>query len=99
MLDAVELEFRGEVVHWRGPAPFYFVAVPDEPSAEIEALAPIVTYGWGAIPVRARIGQTEFRTSLFPKDERYLLPVKQAVRTAEDVELGDEVDVSIWLDA
>jgi hypothetical protein len=95
----VELEFRGEVVEWRGPAPYVFVAVPDEPSAEIEALAPMLTYGWGAIPVRARIGATEFRTSLFPKDERYLLPVKKAVQESEDVELGDEVSVSLRLDA
>ena len=94
----MELEFRGEIIHWRGPSPFHFVEVPDDPSAAIEAVADIVTYGWGAIPVRARIGGTEFRTSLFPKDERYLVPIKVAVRRAEDLELGDVVTVSLRLD-
>jgi hypothetical protein len=94
----MDLEFSGEVVHWRGPAPFYFVDVPDEPSAAIEAVAPLVTYGWGAIPAKVQIGRTDFRTALFPKDERYLLPVKASVRTAEGIELGDVVAVRLRLD-
>jgi hypothetical protein len=92
------LEFSGEIIEWRGPAPFYFVTVPDEQSADIEAVASMVTYGWGAIPVNARIGTTEFTTSLFPKDERYLVPVKDAVRRAEGVGLGDTVTVRLRLD-
>lgn len=94
----MELEVSGELIYWRGPAPFHFVEVPDDPSAAIEAVADIVTYGWGAIPVRARVGGTEFRTSLFPKDERYLVPIKVAVRRAEGLELGDEITVSLHLD-
>ena len=94
----VDLELRGEIIYWRGPSPFHFVEVPDEQSAAIEAVAELVTYGWGAIPVQARIGATGFRTSLFPKDERYLVPVKAAVRRAEGLELGDDVTVSLHLD-
>jgi hypothetical protein len=94
----MDLEFSGEIIEWRGPAPFYFVTVPDEQSAEIEAVASMVTYGWGAIPVKARIGTTDFTTSLFPKDERYLVPVKDAVRRAEGVGLGDTVNVRLRLD-
>ena len=88
----------GEIVEWRGPAPFYFVDVPDEESAAIEAVASMVTYGWGAIPAQVRIGRTDFRTSLFPKDEGYLVPVKQAVRTRESITLGDHVRVRLLLD-
>jgi hypothetical protein len=94
----MDLEFSGEIIEWRGPAPFYFVTVPDDQSAEIEAVASMITYGWGAIPVNARIGATEFTTSLFPKDERYLVPVKDAVRRAEGVGLGDKVTVRLRLD-
>lgn len=94
----MNLEFSGEIIHWRGPAPFHFVTVPEEQSAAIEAVSSMVTYGWGAIPVHARIGTTEFRTSLFPKDELYVLPVKQAVRKAERLELGDLVTVRLELD-
>jgi hypothetical protein len=98
-LGGVELVFRGEVIWWRGPAPFHFVVVPDDPSAAIEALSPALTYGWGAIPARVRIGETDFRTALFPKDGRYLVPVKIAVRRAEGIELGDVVSVRLGLDA
>jgi Domain of unknown function (DUF1905) len=94
----VELEFDGEIIHWRGPSPFHFVAVPDEPSAAIESVKSLVTYGWGAIPVQARIGDTEFTTSLFPRGEIYLVPVKDAVRKAEQLSLGDVVTVTLLLD-
>jgi hypothetical protein len=93
----MDLQFSGEIIHWRGPAPFHFVAVPEEPSAAIEAVASIVTYGWGAIPVTARIGRTDFTTSLFPRGERYLVPVKVAVRRAEQLALGDTVTVRLHL--
>ena len=58
-----------------------------------------VTYGWGVIPVKVRIGRTDFTTSLFPKGDLYLVPVKVAVRRAEGLELGDQVKVSLSLDA
>ena len=95
----MDLRFSGEIIYWRGPSPFHFVVAPEEPSAAIEAVADIVSYGWGAIPVRARVGATEFRTSLFPKDERYLVPIKDAVRRAEAVGLGDVIIVELHLDA
>jgi len=94
----VDLEFKGEIIHWRGPSPFHFVTVPDEESAAIEAVSALVTYGWGAIPVKARIGETDFTTSLFPKGDLYLVPVKDAVRRAEDLTLGDVVTVQLHLD-
>jgi hypothetical protein len=91
----MELRFRGEVIYWRGPAPFTFVRIPAGESDDIARIAPLVTYGWGAIPVSARIGGTDFSTALFPKDGAYLLPVRLAVRRAEGVEVGDEVDVEL----
>ncbi len=94
----MNLEFSGEIIEWRGPAPFHFVTVPDEQSAAIEDVSSMVTYGWGAIPVHVRIGSTDFKTSLFPKGDLYLVPVKQAVRRAEGIDLGDEVTVHLRLD-
>ena len=91
----MELRFSGEVFYWRGPAPYHYVAVPDRQSAEIAAIAPAVTYGWGVIPVTAQIGDTEWTTSLFPKKGLYLVPVKDAVRKAEQIELGDVVGVTL----
>ncbi|SEM52837.1 DUF1905 domain-containing protein [Streptacidiphilus jiangxiensis] len=91
----MDLVFDGRVFEWRGPAPYYFVAVPDEPSADIREVATRASYGWGVIPVEARIGGTAFTTSLFPKDGAYLLPVKNAVRLPEGLRTGDEVRVEM----
>lgn len=78
---------------WRGPAPFYFVRVPDEDAVRIREVASMVTYGWGVIPATVSIGATSVTTSLFPKDGGYLVPIKNAVRIPEKVEIGDIVSV------
>lgn len=91
----MHFEFNGKIIFWRGPAPFYFVAMPDEESRDLKAISASVTYGWGVIPVQVRIGNTEWKTSLFPKDDRYLVPIKASVRTAENLEEGDEVTVQL----
>lgn len=91
----MNLEFRGNVWYWRGPSPFHFVTVPDEECALLHDIANAVTYGWGMIPVEARIGETEWTTSLFPKDGAYLVPLKEVVRRAESIEVDDEVSVHL----
>jgi hypothetical protein len=91
----VELEFSGEVWFWRGPSPFHFVTVPEDESAELQATAAMVTYGWGMIPVGARVGSTQWTTSLFPKDGGYVVPLKDKVRRAEQIEVGDTVTVRL----
>jgi hypothetical protein len=94
----VELEFSGEIIEWRGPAPFYFVEAPDEQSGAIADVKSAVTYGWGVILVAATIGRTTFTTSLFPKGELSLVPMKVAVRRAEQLDLGDVVTIRLHLD-
>jgi hypothetical protein len=98
MLTRVELEFTGEVWFWRGPAPFHFVSVPQEESAEIREASALVTYGWGMVPVGVRIGSTRWSTSLFPKDGGYVVPLKDRVRTAEGIDVGDAVTVQLTVD-
>ncbi|MCX5241045.1 DUF1905 domain-containing protein [Streptomyces prunicolor] len=87
--------FAGRVIEWRGPSPYYFVPVPDEESAEIREVAAVASYGWGVIPVEARIGEVGFTTSLFPKDGGYLLPLKNAVRKPQGLAADDEVTVEL----
>jgi hypothetical protein len=94
----MEFEFSGEIFYWRGPAPFLFVTVPEEESRDLKFISNDVTYGWGVIPVRVQIGKTEWKTSLFPKGDRYLVPLKVAVRKAETLEEGDEVTIRLSVD-
>lgn len=97
-IPSLDLEFRGDVVSWRGPSPYHFVAIPDDVCRDIEAISTLVTYGWGVIPVRAQLGATVWTTSLFPRKGRYLLPVKGAVRIAEEVEVGETVAVRLVIE-
>ena len=93
----MHIEFSGKIIFWRGPAPWFFVAVPAKHSREIKAVSNLVTYGWGVIPVHVMIGRTKFQTSLFPKDGRYLVPIKASVRKAEKLEKGDKVTPKLEL--
>lgn len=68
--ESPDLAFTGELWTWRGPSPYHFITVPDEVSVGLRAISSVVTYGWGMIPVRYRIGATKSQTSLFPKDGR-----------------------------
>jgi hypothetical protein len=95
----VELTFSGEIWHWRGPSPYHFVTVPDPECAELEGISPEVSYGWGMIPVAATIGGTGWTTSLFPKNGGYVVPVKDVVRRAEDLDVGDTVTIALVVQA
>jgi hypothetical protein len=95
----MELEITGDVWYWRGPSPFHFVTVPAEESEYLQDIARDVTYGWGMIPVRVRTGGTVWETSLFPKDGRYLVPLKDAVRRAEEIDQGDVVTLGLTVAA
>ena len=95
----MDLRFTGEIWFWRGPAPWHFVTVPDEECAALESASSLVSYGWGMIPVTARIGGTDWTTSLWPKDGKYIVPIKTAVRRGEQLEVGDTVTVRLTVAA
>ncbi len=89
--------FEAEVIHWRGPAPFFFVPVPQAIADEIGRLSKLLSYGWGMIPVDVTIGGGEFYTALFRKDGTYLVPLKDAMRKKAGVTAGDVVSITMTL--
>ena len=91
----MHIEFESRIWYWRGPAPWFFVTVPDKQCNDLRAISGFVTYGWGMIPAKVRIGKTEWTTSLLPKDGSYIVPIKASVRKAEDLEEGDKVTVQL----
>ncbi|HEX5404110.1 MAG TPA: DUF1905 domain-containing protein [Pseudonocardiaceae bacterium] len=95
----MEFEFGGELWFWRGPAPWYFITVPENDCAIMRAESAAVSYGWGMIPVTAKIGGSEWKTSLFPKDGSYVVPVKADVRRAEGLDEGDTPTVRLTIRA
>ena len=93
----MEFEFEAEVFEWRGPAPFYFVATPEEVSQEIEEIKGELSYGWGVIPAKLTINQTSVTTSLIPKNGSFYVPLKDAIRKPNQIELGDLVQILLEL--
>lgn len=91
----MNFEFEGNIWYWRGPAPFYFVTVPEQQCRDLKAISGLVTYGWGMIPVDVRIGETGWKTSLWPKDGLYIVPLKDSVRKAEELKEGDLVTIRL----
>ncbi len=90
----MEIEFSGELVVWRGPAPYHFVPLPPDEADLVDEVKAEVVY-WGVVPVRARIGATDFTTSMFPREGTWFLPVKDVVRRAEGIELGEVIGVRL----
>ncbi len=91
--------FKGEVWKYKfdGATAWHFITVPKHISSEIKFLSTGKTAAWGSLRITAKIGETEWQTSLFPdsKSGCYLLPVKAAVRRAE--KLGDGTRVTCML--
>lgn len=93
--EPMVIEFDGEIWFWRGPAPFYFVSVPDEAAGDLKAILSTVTYGWGMIPVRVEIGRTRYATAMWPKNGGYIVPIKAAVRKAEAIDEGHVIHLRL----
>ena len=94
----MDFSFTGEVIEWRGPAPFYFIEVPPKFASEIKAIAADKSYGWGVLHAMVTIKDQTFKTALFPKQGLYLVPLKNAIRLPLAIELGSKVKVELDFD-
>jgi len=92
-------EFSGLLWRYPGDGGWHFVSLPAEISAEITDIGGGARRGFGSLRVAVRVGATSWNTSVFPdtKTGTYLLPVNQAVRIAEQLEDGDEVNAELQL--
>lgn len=90
------VEFDADVFLWEARTQsWFFAGVPDDLSAQIREI-PRPHRGFGSVRVLARIGGSEWRTSIFPSsDGTYVLPLKRAVRDAEGVVDGGVVAVRL----
>ncbi|MFF2633817.1 DUF1905 domain-containing protein [Microbacterium sp. NPDC058021] len=81
----MEIEFESVVFRWAArPEAWLFADVPEELSEDISELTAPFARGFGSVRVEATVGETTWRTSIFPSSSgRYWLPLKRAVREAE----------------
>lgn len=97
MSDDARWTFRTTLWLWDGDAAWHFVTVPEDVSDEVDFLTNGMRAGFGSVRVEVVVGGSTWRTSLFPDSKRgaYVLPMKKAVRKAEGLAVGDEVEVAI----
>jgi hypothetical protein len=93
----IRFSFEARIIEWRGPSPFFYAPIPAQHVEELRQVAKVVTYGWGAVPVEAQIGDVAFKTSLFPKGDTYLLPLKVSVRRRANITAGDLIAVEMTI--
>jgi hypothetical protein len=94
----MEISFTSHMIEWRGPAPYYFIPVPMEQSAQIKSIASAITYGWGVVYTHATIGETTWKTTLMPKDGLYLLPIRKEFRLNLKLEENQDIKVQLAFD-
>lgn len=84
-------------IHGDMPGTWFFVTLPVEAADEIRATT--VRRGFGSVRVYATIGGSEWETSVFPdaRTGSFVLPVKAAVRRAQDIDDGSAVEVTITI--
>ena len=92
----MEWTVTGEVIEWRGPSPYYYLPMNPDDSAHFKMEATGLQY-WGQVAVQVIIGDTTFTTAVFPKDGRYLVPLRAAIRKAEGIEPGMPVTAIVRL--
>ena len=94
-------EFDADLWRWdaRKADGWTFVSLPTDLADEINDVAGPISRGFGSLRVDVTIGTTAWRTSIFPDSKRgtYVLPLKRAVRTAEDIQVGDTARVRLTL--
>ncbi len=89
-------EFTAEVWLYPGEAGWHFVTLPIELADDLDQIVE-ERGGFGSIRVEVTIGDTTWKTSLFPdkKVASMVLPVKKAVREREGLQAGSSASVRL----
>lgn len=97
---AIKFSFSGKI--WLYPsssAKWHFITVPKKESQEIKERYGPLAKGWGSFPVEVQIGKSVWKTSIFPdsKSKTYILPLKLAIRTKEELLEGDTITIKFTI--
>ncbi len=95
-----EFVFRATVWLYQGAGAWHFVTLPKPLSARIKSITAGRNKAFGTVRVEAAIGETRWRTSIFPDNKlaAYVLPVKTAVRKREHLQAGMIAEVLLVIE-
>lgn len=88
-------QIKSQLFKWQGEAAWFFIRIDEKISENIKDNFGMMARGWGSIPVRVTLGESQWKTSIFPDKNTYLLPIKSQIRKVEKIEDGDSVSLMI----
>lgn len=101
MIPDLSYDFTTTVwTYFNGKSTYYLASLPVKTGKAIRAMregAP--RRGWGSVPVVITIGDTSWKSSIFPESgsQSYLFLINAKVRKAEGIGEGSKLKVSITL--
>lgn len=97
--SGVKYDFNSVCWQHSATGGWYFISLPQDLSIEIRELFGKHEEGWGRLKASAKIGSSEWKTSIWfdTKRNTYVLPLKAEIRKKERIELEDEVVASVWV--
>lgn len=80
---------------YSGPAAWHFITIDKSTSDKIKQI-PVLKRGWGSVPVNVTVGNSTWKTSIFPdKGDIYLLPIKKKIRVSENLKEGFLANITL----
>ena len=91
------LKVTGKLWEYDGAAAWHFLTLSKTASQQIRTRRKR-RVAWGSVRVQVMLGQSTWKTSVFPtKEGPYILPVKASVRKKEGIGKGSRVTVELEL--
>ena len=99
MMKGIPYSFTATPWKYSGPGSWHFVSLPSELAVEIRDFFKAEEEGWGRLPVRAKIGNSEWKTAIWfdTKMNTYLLPLKADIRKKEGVIADEPSEIILWI--
>lgn len=94
-----EYSFDATVWIYPGDAAWHFITLPTDVAQDIDYYFGMYKRGFGSLPVVVTVGETTWKTSIFPDKaaKSYILPLKAAVREKEKIRVSQTISLSITL--
>ena len=100
-------KFKSRVIVWKtgynegnDKGAWRFARVPEDISGKIKEMQKgRLRRGWGAVYAKAKVGKSEWVTSIFPDrhSATYILPLKKQIRYEENLYDGIEIKIFIQI--
>lgn len=97
-LNSVTVRFSAKVWVYPGKGGWHFLTLTSAASKEVRSL--VQGTSWGMIPVLAEIGDTKWKTSIFPEKDspQYVLPLKADIRKKEGILPDQKINASVTIE-